>query len=281
MSVSSLEAVNHLSPAAVDDTWRTWLMTGTRRPPIDRRRVRGAHKGLKRMLVEGMSSGGDRPQSWMKFSGAMVRQAVDDGVRALPPQQKQLIKLAFFGGLSNAEIAHRQGLTISSVERGLRQAVARVSEYVERGREAGRQALYALLLFFCGRSLADALHPATGPASENLVRVAALAVVAATAGAVIGAEPTSPAQLTPVRPVSVPAVVSALPHDTLQQRILEIPQVTYTIVEHTKSVPAPSAAIHGPDIIDRVQVARRVTHPIALKPPPTPSVPPHRGLLGA
>ena len=142
----------------MNDTWRTWLMTGTRRPPIDARRVRGAHKGLKRMLVEGMSNGGDRSHSWTRFSGAMVRQAVDDGVRMLPPQQRELIKLAYFGGLSNAEIAQRMGINISSVERGLKQAVAAVSEYVERGRAAGRRAVYALVLFFCGRSLADSDH---------------------------------------------------------------------------------------------------------------------------
>src|SRR3979409_1898165 len=115
---------------SLEDTWRTWLLTGTRRPHIDRSRGRGAHKGLKRMLVEGTSSGGDRPHSWARFSGAMVRQAVDDGVRMLPPHKNQLIKLAYFGGLSNAEIAWRMGINISSVERGLKQAVAAVSEYV-------------------------------------------------------------------------------------------------------------------------------------------------------
>lgn len=203
MSVSSPERVGHLPSSAMDDSWRTWLMTGARRPPIDHRRVRGANKGLKKMLVEGMGNGSEGPRSWLKFSGAMVRQAVDDGVRALPPQQKQLIKLAYFGGLTNAEIAERLGLPISSVERGLRQAIARVSEYVERGRAAGRKALYALLLFFFfyGRSAADALNPA--PTSEGLVRVAAMAAVAATAGAVLFAQPASPARLAPVEPVSV------------------------------------------------------------------------------
>ena len=201
MSVSSPERVDHLPSSAMDDSWRTWLMTGTRRPPIDRRRVRGANKGLKKMLVEGMGNGSEGPRSWLKFSGAMVRQAVDDGVRALPPQQKQLIKLAYFGGLTNAEIAERLGVTISTVERGLRQAIARVSEYVERGRAAGRKALYALLFYFYGRSAADALNPA--PTSEGLVRVAAMAAVAATAGAVLLVQPASPARLAPVEPVSV------------------------------------------------------------------------------
>ena len=237
MSVSSPERVDHLPSSATDDSWRTWLMTGTRRPPIDRRRVRGANKGLKKMLVEGMGNGSEGPRSWLKFSGAMVRQAVDDGVRALPPQQKQFIKLAYFGGLTNAQIAERLGVTISTVERGLRQAIARVSEYVERGRAAGRKALYALLFYFYGRSAADALNPA--PTSEGLVRVAAMAAVAATAGAFLFGQPASPARLAPVEPVSVPVVVSEQP---LQTQDVQLPHATYRVVKQEKAQPALGAA---------------------------------------
>src|ERR1700694_4353137 len=162
MSVSSPEIETLVSPAA-SDSWRTWLMTGMRREPIDRRRVRGAHKGLKRMLVEGMSNGGDRPQSWKSFSGAMVRQAVDEAVSTLPPRQKQLIKLAYFGGFSNRQIAQGMGVTVSSVERGLRQAISRVSEYVERGRAAGRRAVYGLAMFFSGRWVREAARHGSAP----------------------------------------------------------------------------------------------------------------------
>jgi len=73
MSVSSPEAENQAVAPAMSDSWRTWLVSGIRREPIDRRRVRGANKGLKRMLVEGTSDGNDLPHSWKRFSGAMVR----------------------------------------------------------------------------------------------------------------------------------------------------------------------------------------------------------------
>src|SRR5580704_15860864 len=143
-------------PTAASSSWRTWLMTGTRRGPIYRRRVRGAHKGLKRMLVEGMGEHGDPHGSWRGFSGAMVRQAVGEAVSSLPPRERQLIKLAYFSDLSNREIAQGLGITLSSVERGLRQAIARVSEQVERGRVAGRRAIYALAMFLGGRWLNEA-----------------------------------------------------------------------------------------------------------------------------
>jgi len=244
---------------SVNDTWRTWLMTGTRRPPIDARRVRGAHKGLKRMLVEGMSNGGDRSHSWTRFSGAMVRQAVDDGVRMLPPQQRELIKLAYFGGLSNAEIAQRMGINISSVERGLKQAVAAVSEYVERGRAAGRRAVYALVLFFCGRSLAD---------SDHVVKAAALVAVAT----VLVAMPAAPPPLAPVERGNVPGVLSVEPPPLI----------------HSIAAPAPGAVIQT-TTAPEVQVSLPVTLPIQVKatalplplPLPLPSVPLLHGLLGA
>src|SRR6267154_4811424 len=211
MSVVQREAENHTVPASARDSWRNWLMTGIRQEPIFRRRVRGAHKGLKRMLVEGMADGGDKSHTWQRFSGAMVRQAVDEAVSSLPPRQKQLIKLAYFSDLSNREIAQGLGITLSSVERGLRQAIARVSVYVEQGRAIGRRAIYGLALFLAGRWLTDTANHATGPTTGQLVRAGALVVAAATAGAVLISQPASPAQLPGAAGGVTPAFSSAQP----------------------------------------------------------------------
>lgn len=62
------EAENHVLPGATTDSWRTWLMTGGRRAPADRRSVRGEHVGLKRMLLEGRSDTEERPHAWKDFS---------------------------------------------------------------------------------------------------------------------------------------------------------------------------------------------------------------------
>lgn len=158
-------------PPATNDSWRSWLTTGVRRGPVDRRRVRGAHKGLKKMLVEGMSDGGDRPHSWQDFSAAMVRQAVDDAMRTLPGDQKQFVQLAYFGGLSNREIAEQFGFTEARVQRRLRGALDRISDYVERGRWLGRRAIGAVILWLSGRWITDA--------TQHLVRIGAVAGAAA------------------------------------------------------------------------------------------------------
>jgi hypothetical protein len=235
-------------------------MTGTRRQPIDRRRVRGAHKGLKRMLVEGMSNSGDRAHSWNRFSGAMVRQAVDDGLRTLPPQQNQLIKLAYFGGLSNVEIAQRMGMKVSSVEHGLRQAVDRVSEYVERGKAAGRRAVYALILFFCGRSLVDSNHLAGAAA---LVAVATLAV----------ATPASPPQVAPLQTQAVPAAVAAVPQLKTHGIATAAPSTAIQVVTPPTEVPVTLA--------ETLPATLHATLPIQPKAPLLPAPPLLHGLLGA
>ena len=80
-------------PPAASDAWRTWLMTGARRPPFDRRRINGAHRGPKKLLIEGTTSPPDRSLPWNDFSAAMIRQAVDEALKRLPSGHKHAVKL--------------------------------------------------------------------------------------------------------------------------------------------------------------------------------------------
>jgi hypothetical protein len=237
-------------------------MTGIRHGPIYRRRVRGAHKGLKRMLVEGMPDAGGQAHTWKRFSGAMVRQAVDEAMSSLPPRQKQLIKLAYFSDLTNREIAQGMGIPLSSVERGLRQAIARVSEFVERGKGAGRKAIYAIGLFVAGR---------------QLVKTGVLIVATAAAGAVVSAQPASPAPLAPVQRASVPAVTSVQPYIALKRQVVEVAAVTNAVAVHAASRP-PQVGEAQVSIPTIALPAVKLTIPVLLPPLPLPI--PH-GLLGA
>ncbi|HKB32988.1 MAG TPA: sigma-70 family RNA polymerase sigma factor [Candidatus Dormibacteraeota bacterium] len=183
-------------------------MTGTRQGPVYRRRVRGAHKGLKRMLVEGMGDGVEAQTNWRGFSGSMVRQAVGEAVSDLPPRQRQLIKLAYFSDLTNREIAQGLGITLSSVERGLRQAIARVSDHVQRGRAAGRKAIYALAMFLSRRWWSEA-HQAAGAGAPQWVKAGTLLIATAAAGAVLAGQPLAPASRAPVDRPGAPSALSA------------------------------------------------------------------------
>src|SRR6266851_363965 len=87
------EVENHTVPPATRDSWRAWLMTGASRAPADRRRLRGANKGLKKILLEGLVGNSENGHRWQDFSGAMVRHAVDDAMRSLPPEETKVVKL--------------------------------------------------------------------------------------------------------------------------------------------------------------------------------------------
>jgi RNA polymerase sigma-70 factor (ECF subfamily) len=273
MSVATPAAESQVLSRAASASWRTWLMTGLRQAPIVRRRVRGAHKGLKRMLVEGMEAG-DRPDNWRSFSGAMVRQAVDQAVSDLPPRQKQLIKLAYFSDLTNREIARGLGITVSSVERSLREAIARVSQHVERGRQAGRKAIYGIAAFVTGRWLDD-VHRA--------VRAGTLVLVTASAGAVLSAQPAAPAQIPNVPRVqggSSPAPVSAPTDELARSSAIQGPTAAggaMPSVPGPASVPSVSAVLAAVPLV----VAPVATLPIAANLPALPATSTVHGLLGA
>ena len=238
-------------------------MTGIRQEPIYRRRVRGAHKGLKRMLVEGMADGGEKSHTWKRFSGAMVRQAVDEAVSTLPPRQKQLLKLAYFSDLTNREIAQGLGITLSSVERGLRDAIARVSEYVERGKGGGRKAIYAIGLFLAGR---------------QVIKAGVLVVATATAGAVVSAQPVSPPQLVPIERATVPAVASVQPFIPLQHRVVDVAQTTNAGVAKAA---LPSLQVGGVQVTTPKIDLPAISLPLPVNVPPLPPLPIRHGLLGA
>jgi hypothetical protein len=224
-------------------------MTGSRRTPVDKRRLRGAHRGLKKMLIEGMSNGGDKPHAWKEFSGAMIRHAVDDAMRALPVQDKQLVKLAYFGGLSNREIAENIGMTEATVQRRLRRAIDAISEYIERGRSFGRRAFYALTIWLCGRWIGDAAHQA--------VQAAAVA----TAAVIIVAQPAVPLRpaTPPSKPIPVPA--AAAPAAPAANDTVAPPQP----IPSTRDVKALPQNVPAPVI-----QAPHVELPVALPPLPVP-----------
>jgi hypothetical protein len=193
-------------------------MTGARRTPVDRRRVRGAHQGLKKMLLEGMTNGDDRPHAWKDFSGAMVRHGVDEAMRRLPAQDRQVIQLAYFGGYSNREIAAEIGVTEATVQRRLRRALAAISEQIQHGRALGRKAVFGLLLFLSGRWLSDlTTHIAPAAAAAAVVTVIVVVQPATPAGPGAGHATHSseavqaPAIAPPLPSPAIPALKPGLP----------------------------------------------------------------------
>ena len=158
--------------------WRSWLSTGARRVPIDRRRARGADAHLKKILVGG-------PSGAVDFSSAMARQAVDEALHELPPREKQVVKLAYFGGLTNREIAKELGLSVSAVRRVLRASLASIGAHFERGRAKGRRAIQDLVMQPMWSRFGDIADRASWPSLDHVLQTGMVAAVTAAAALLV------------------------------------------------------------------------------------------------
>jgi RNA polymerase sigma factor (sigma-70 family) len=241
-------------PNRAGESWRTWLITGARRGPVDRRRVRGAHVGIKRMLVEGVNIPTERPYTWKEFSDAMVRQAVGDAMQTLSYRDAQVVKLAYFGGLTNREIADHMSITEATVERRLRSALEAISRFVERGHSFGRRILVGVALWLSARTASDLIHSA----AQGLAVATAAAIIAThpTTFAVQGAH-GSPA---PATHATMP-VVPPVPSPTAP--VTGSTDGTTSIAPADGIVPAPAVTVPS------VQVPS-----VQVPPLPAPSLPP-------
>lgn len=242
------EAENNVLSGATNDTWRTWLMTGVRRDRVDRRRMRGAYKGLKKMLLEGMHNGDERPLAWKDFSGAMIRHAVDEAIGSLPREDKQVVKLAYFGGYSNREIASQVGMTEGTVQRRLRRALSAISEHIQHGRTHARRAMYALTIWLSGRWLQDGAHHAI----QVAVVASAAAIIVTQPAVTPGAAPAQPAHShsSAGAPVVVPIPSSAVPATSghVVTPVVRPPVVQPPAVDLPVTIPITVPALPSPPV---------------------------------
>jgi hypothetical protein len=247
-------------PAVASDSWRTWLMTGLRKAPFDRRRLRGDHKGLKKMMIEGTSAPEDPPQPWNDFSGAMVRQAVDEALNSLPPGHKQAVKLAYFGGMTNEAIAKHLGVGTGVVRKRLRDALAAVSAHVETGAALGRKVIYGIATLAAVRWTIDFLRRTPLPSTDQVAQAAVVLACGVVTASVLSTSTSSPAQLTQVDRGQVTAPATGAPLNVSTSPVKPV----------IGSVPVPSPAV--PALPTTPAVNLPVTLPVTIpSPPPIPT----------
>ena len=98
---------------------RTWLLAIARNAAIDWRRTKG--KRMEREVE--LDAAASRPsESSVEDTVLMTLRAerVRDGVRALPAEQRDVLALAFWGGLTQTEIAERTGTPLGTVKSRVR-----------------------------------------------------------------------------------------------------------------------------------------------------------------
>jgi RNA polymerase sigma-70 factor (ECF subfamily) len=106
---------------------RTWFLAICRNAGIDWRRTRG--KRLERETV--IDTAFDLPADLRVDERVLSRlraERVRDAIATLPPEQRDVLGLAFWGGYSQREIADRTGTPLGTVKSRVRLAMAKLRE---------------------------------------------------------------------------------------------------------------------------------------------------------
>ncbi|GAC1654534.1 MAG: sigma-70 family RNA polymerase sigma factor [Candidatus Dormibacteraceae bacterium] len=110
---------------------RTWLMTAVRNRSIDYLRGRGAHERIEKEIPEHVEASGVGSDPWREVAAGLERDAVKAAIETLPPDQRQAVELAYFGGYSHREIAEMIRVPLSTVKGRMRLALEKLHSYLQ------------------------------------------------------------------------------------------------------------------------------------------------------
>ncbi len=102
-----------------------WLMAVTRNRAIDLLRSR-SHQARLREGQSLIATGQNEPDAADTSEQVLVRHMVSEALNALPADQRQAIELAYYGGLTQAEIAQRLGEPLGTVKTRVRAGLERL-----------------------------------------------------------------------------------------------------------------------------------------------------------
>jgi RNA polymerase sigma-70 factor (ECF subfamily) len=109
----------------------TWLATLVRSRAIDRLRSRGARDKYEMpdVRLESISTGHASPE--LETELAQRRKRVVSALATLSEDQRQVIQLAFFSGLTHSELADRLGQPLGTVKTRIRLGMLKLREQLE------------------------------------------------------------------------------------------------------------------------------------------------------
>lgn len=105
---------------------RTWLLAIARNAAIDWRRTRGRRVERERPLEDAAAAAD--PELEERLERALRSERVRGALAALPTEQREVIVLGFYGGLSQAEIARRTGAPLGTVKGRARLAMNKLRD---------------------------------------------------------------------------------------------------------------------------------------------------------
>ena len=115
-------------------SFSTWVFQITRNRWFDHKRK---HSRLEATAPEDLSILADEPvePAYSRMERSEAARAVRLAMSTLPPEQKQMLYLAFFEGLSHSAIAARTGVAIGTVKSRIRAPMKKLRGMLEEYRE--------------------------------------------------------------------------------------------------------------------------------------------------
>jgi RNA polymerase sigma-70 factor (ECF subfamily) len=113
---------------------RTWLLSIVHHRAIDR--LRGAAGQRSELDIADAPEPIDRADVWGETWAGLEREAILSALAGLPEEQRVAIELAFFGGLTHAEVAERLGDPLGTVKGRIRLGLTKLRTVLQ-GQEVG------------------------------------------------------------------------------------------------------------------------------------------------
>ena len=105
-----------------------WLVTIARSRAIDRLRRSRQERELSAPLEAASQRAAGGASAEDEAAAGETRAAVRAALHALPPEQREVIELAYYSGMSHSEIAAARGLPLGTVKTRTRLGMARLRE---------------------------------------------------------------------------------------------------------------------------------------------------------
>jgi RNA polymerase sigma-70 factor, ECF subfamily len=107
----------------------TWLLTIGRRKALDRLRARKRNREDPLEDERGFSDlPSTSPDPVSEAEGSELREHIRTALRELPQEQREVLELGYFSGLSQAEIAEKTGQPLGTVKTRMRLAMQKLRE---------------------------------------------------------------------------------------------------------------------------------------------------------
>lgn len=112
---------------------RTWLLAIARNAAIDWRRTKG--KRVERDVeLDAVASLSADASVEVQVMASVRAERIREAVRALPTEQRDVLALAFWGGLTQSEIAQRTGTPLGTVKSRVRLGMEKLRQHLAEHR---------------------------------------------------------------------------------------------------------------------------------------------------